>query len=170
MNKGMNNSVESYAPQGKHYGGTSCLLIQVLISTGVQLVGHHLFWTSTMNLLEVVFSPQLYAHMLSLDKEKVVQFHRDYNYKNKAKRKRLGYEKFRNEYLPHQKDIPRNATYKLLTGCLDTPSSTCAHIFFGFKGKQEPTRRSATEKFRNEYLAYQKMSQETLPTSHLLVA
>ena len=147
VNEGMNNSVASYANKGKHYGGTSSLLTRVYISAGIQLVGYHHFWTACLTALEVEIPRQLQVHLLQLDKVKVARYHRDHDFKNKAKRKRLEHEKFTKEYQDWQKDVARNATYASRTGCDDNtpsqpsqpsqpPPSTCIHSAFGCDGKK----------------------------------
>ena len=150
INEGMNNSVAAYANKGKHYGGTSSLLTRVHIAAGIHLVGYHHFWTSCLESLEVSIPHQLHLHLLSMDKEKAARYHRDHDFQNKAKRKRLEHEKFHKEYLDWQKDLARNATYKSRTGCDDAPSTpsqpkpnTCKHAMFGCKGgKNHKTERS----------------------------
>ena len=139
INEGMNNSCAAYANKGKHYGGTSSLLTRVLIAAGVHLVGYHHFWTSCLNLLEVKIPHQFHLHLLAMDKEKVARYHRDHDFKNKAKRKKLEHEKFYNEYVAHQKDVARNLTYESRTGCADAPktTSTCVHGDFGCDGKKK---------------------------------
>ena len=144
VNEGINNSVASYANKGKHYSGTSSLITRVLIAAGIHLVGYHHFWTSCFDLLEVNIPTPLHLHLLALDKEKVSRYHHDHDFKNKVKRKRSEHEKFAKEYLVHQKDVNRNATYQSHTGCADEPSAnTCKHSKFGCKGdKKHKTERS----------------------------
>ena len=143
----MNNSIASYANKGRHYGGTSSLLTRVLVAAGVHLVGHHHLWTSILTLLEVHIPYQLNLQLLTMDKERAVRFHRDHDYQYKKRRKRLEHDKFRQEYIAHQKDVARNATYQSCTRCEGGGSpevtSTCVHAKFGCKGKNKhKTERS----------------------------
>ena len=147
INKGMNNSVAAYANKGKHYGGTSSLLTHVHIAAGVHLVGYHHFWTSCLKQLEVQIPYQLHMHLLSLDKEKAARFHRDHNFENKRKRKRLEHEKFYKEYIAHQKDVARNDTYESCTGCEATAGVASESSYiprnYGCEGKNNhKTERS----------------------------
>ena len=73
-----------------------------------------------------------------MDKEKVVRYHRDHEYKTKVKRKRSEHEKFKKEFFAHQKDVQRNLTYDPRTGCATEPQekSVCKHARFGYKGKK----------------------------------
>ena len=82
-----------------------------------------------------------------MDKEKAIRFHRDRDFKTKKKRKRLEHEKFKNEFVNHQKDVARNATYQSLTGCAQSKEketvSSCIHAAFGCKGENKhKTERS----------------------------
>ena len=149
MNEGMNNSVAKYAPKGKHYGATKSLLTRVFIAAGVQLVGHHFFWEACYALLEVKPSIQLECHLLKIDRHRVIQFHRDHNYENMAKRKRLEHEKLRLELQKQRDDFERNATYESQTGCADDSLPTtvatnmCIHRVMGCSGaKGHKTNRS----------------------------
>ena len=80
INEGMNNSIADYSGKGKHYARTSSLITQSLITAGVYIVGYHHFWISCSNLLEVTFPYQLHLHLLFLDKEKAIRYHRDYDF------------------------------------------------------------------------------------------
>ena len=147
VNEGMNNSIAAYAPKGKHYCTTISLLTRVHAAAGVHLVGYHRFWTLVLTQLEVYIPVQLNLHLLDMDKEKVVRFHRDHDFQTKKKRKRLEHEKFKKEFLEHQKDVARNATYESRTGCAKSNEkevvSTCKHAKFGYKGKNKhKTERS----------------------------
>lgn len=73
-----------------------------------------------------------------MDNEKVARHHCDHQYKTKAKRKRLEHEKFKEEFIAHQKDIKRNTTYDPRTGCATAleKESLCKHALFGCKGKK----------------------------------
>ena len=145
INEGLNNSVSAFANKGKHYGSTTSLITRVSIAAGIHLVGYHHFWTSCLTELEVQIPLQLELRLLSMDKEKVARYHRDHEYETKVKRKRLEHEKFKNEFIAHQKDIQRNATYDPRTGCAIAPQkeSLCVHAQFGCKGKNgHKTERS----------------------------
>ena len=143
----MNNSIAAYAAKGKNYSTTISLLTRVHAAAGVHLVGYHRFWTLVLNQLEVNIPVQLNLHLLDMDGEKVKRFHRDHDFQTKKKRKRLEHEKFKKEFLEHQKDVARNATYESRTGCAQSKEkemvSTCKHAKFGCKGKQKhKTERS----------------------------
>ena len=88
------------------------LLTRVHVAADVHLVGYHHFWTSVLNSLQVDIPHQLHLKLLAMDKEKVVRFHRDHEFKSKAKRKRLEHEKLNALFVEYQKDVSRNATYK----------------------------------------------------------
>ena len=156
VNKGMNNSVAAYAAKGKNYAGTSSLLTRVHVAAGVQLVGYHHFWTSVLDSLQVDIPHQLHLKFLAMDREKVVRFHRDHEFKSKAKRKRLEHNKLNALYVEYQKDVARNAVYKSQTGCNGTPTAkktktnTCLHAKFGCDGK----KNHRTE--RSKHCAYHK--------------
>ena len=122
MNEGMNNSIAAYAAKGKNYAGTSSLLTRVHVAAGMHLVGYHHLWTSVLDLLQVKIPPQLHLQFMSMDKEKVVRFHCDHEFKTKVKRRRIEHEKLNAVYLQYQKDVARNAMYKSQTGCDDTPT------------------------------------------------
>ena len=86
VNKGMKNSIVTYAGKEKHHSGTSSLLTCVLVAAGVQLVGYHHFWTSVLNLLQVKIPHQLHLHCLVVDKEEAVLFHCNHKFKIKSTR------------------------------------------------------------------------------------
>ena len=146
INEGMNNSVAAFANKGKHYGSTTSLITRVAIAAGIHLVGYHHFWNACLTALEVKIPHQLELRLLSMDNEKVARYHRDHEYGTKAKRKRLEHEKFKKEFIAHQKDVERNATYESRTGCATAPpekESLCKHAPFGCKGnKGHKTERS----------------------------
>ena len=141
----MNNSIAAYAGKGKNYAGTASLLTRVHVAACVQLVGYHYFWTSVLDALQVKIPRRLHLKFLSMDKEKVVRFHRDHEFKSKAKRKSLEHKKLNALFVQYQKDVARNATYKSQTGCDDMPTTkktrktktnTCLHSKYGCEGKK----------------------------------
>ena len=140
MNKGINNSIAAYAAKRiflpePHPSSPGCMwrLVCSLLATT----------TSGLLCLNRCKStpPQLHVQFLLMDKEKVVQFHRNHEFKIKAKRKRIEHEKLNAVYLQYQKDVTRNTMYKSQTGCDDTPTtkktkkSACLHSKFGCEGK-----------------------------------
>ena len=89
MNEGMNNSVAFYAAKGQKYATTTSLKTRVFIAAGVQLVGHHYFWTSALISLSVSVIPQFELALLNRDKKNAMKFFREHDHKNMAKRNRL---------------------------------------------------------------------------------
>ena len=144
MNEGMNNSVAFYANKGSNYCGTTSLLTRVMTAAGIQLLGHHRFWTTALDMLHVTATPQLECFLLDQDKRNVAKYFRNHDHKNMARRNKLYHEKFRDEYVKSQQDAKRNAVYKSKTGCdVRVGTNECVHRMFGCGGnKKHKTGRS----------------------------
>ena len=112
MNEGMNNSVAFYAPKGLNFSTSTSLKTRVYIAAGVQLVGHHYFWTSVLDILGVDFTPQLEFALITRDKEGVKKYIREHDFNNMAKRNRSYHDRFRKELVKAQNDRKRGAEYK----------------------------------------------------------
>ena len=118
MNEGMNNSVAFYVPKGLNFSGTTSLKSWVFISSEVQLVGHHYFWTSILSSPDVTPTPQLVFTMINRDKYGVQNYIRAHNFDNMAKRNRAYHDRFQKEFFRAGKDRKRGLEYKYKSGCL----------------------------------------------------
>ena len=140
MNEGMNNSVSHYAPKGMNFSGTTSLQTRVYVAAGVQLVGHHCFWTSALSLLDVNMTTQLETALILRDKKKVRKFFREHDHENMAKRNKLYHDKFRAELIKSQNDAKRGAVYSSMTTCEGSnpkqSKNECAHHEYGCGGQR----------------------------------